>query len=165
MLRQSCLRLSILALCVSCGGLEPPQKIVETQADPVAPGTPIVFTGQVFLEGALSHEANGSILVSVRFAGGDAPVLERGYEVTDPWRTRSAYQFGLTAEDKVGTELPVLARNMVVVARYDADGNPLTRGPADVEVMIPARTGATDLALVLRRHDPDMPQAAVVGDQ
>lgn len=117
------------------------------------------------MEGSLGRETNGAVIVSVRFDGSATPILQRSYEVTDPWRTGDAIQFGLTEEDKFGTDLPVFARNMVLVACFDADGNPLTHGPADVEAVIPARTGATDLAIVLRRQDPDMPQAAVVGDK
>ncbi|MBL8857341.1 MAG: hypothetical protein JNL28_02395 [Planctomycetes bacterium] len=165
MLLRSCIKLSILALCVSCGGSNPPQPKVELQADPVDPGTLIVFTGQVFLEGSLGHETNGSIVVSVRFPATNVPVLQRSYEVSDPWRTGNSIQFGLSPADKVGEQLPVFARNMIVVARFDADGNPLTRGPGDVEAMTASKTGATDIAFVLRRQDPDLPQASVVGDK
>jgi hypothetical protein len=154
----------ILALA-ACGGAPAPEHAPETQADPVDEGTRIAFSGQVLIDGDLAREAHGAILVSVRYVGGRNVLLQRSYEIGDPWRSGDSIQFGLSAEDKVVDKLPVFARRMSLVVRFDADGNPATDERDNVEVETTVKTGASDIAVVLRRSEADAPRAARAGSK
>jgi hypothetical protein len=152
----------ILALA-ACDGGSAPDARPETQADPVEEGTRIAFSGQVLLDGALALETHGAIVVSVRYVGGRNVLLQRSYEIGDPWRSGDSIQFGLSAEDTVVDKLPVFARRMSLVVRFDADGNPATDERKNVEVESTVMTGANDIAVALRRSESDAPRAARAG--
>lgn len=152
----------VLALA-ACDGAPAPERTPELQADPVDAGTPITFSGQVQFEGALALETHGAIVVSVRYVRGRDVILQRSYEIADPWRAGDSIQFGLSDEDKVMDELPTFARRMALVVRFDADGNPATNEPTNVEVETIVMTGAHDIAVVLRPPETDAPRAASAG--
>ncbi len=154
-----------LLILTACGGDPSPDRAPEELADPVDPATPIRFSGQVFLEGSLAHETRGAIHVAVLHVGGTRPVLERNYELTDPWRARNALAFGLSPEDRVGEREPRFARRMSLLVSYDADGNPDTASTEDVQVRTTVLTGATDIAVSLRRDEPEGPRAARAREQ
>lgn len=159
------LSLNLAAALAGCDGGATPEKAPEPLADPVDSGTRIAFSGQIMLDGALAEETRGAIVVSIRYVNGRNVLLQRSYEINDPWRTGDSIQFGLTAEDKVVDKLPVFARHMALVVRFDADGNPATNETDDVEVESTVTTGAADLAVVLRRTNTDAPRAARVGNK
>lgn len=154
-----------LLILAACGGDLPQERMPEALADPVDPGTRIVFSGQVLLEGSLAHEVRGAIHVSVRPIGGTRPILERSYELADPWRTRNSIPFGLSPADQVAEGEPRYARRMSLLVSYDADGIPDTRSSEDVQVQATVATGATDIAVSLRRDEPEGPRAARAGEK
>jgi len=122
----------------------PPPVVV---ADPVQPGTPLRFTGQITLEGALAESRAGVIEVSVRNAGDPRPILSRRYSADDPWRVGSTLAFGLSKDDAVSNPMPTLGREMELVVRFDADGDPKTRSSLDREVVQRVPTGSTDVVV------------------
>jgi hypothetical protein len=158
-IRGLVLPLSLALALAACGGGDTPERAPEALADPVDEGTRIAFSGQVLLDGALARETHGSIVVSIRYIGGRTVLLQRSYEIGDPWRSGDSIQFGLTAEDKVVEKLPVFARRMSLVVRFDTDGNPATNEVENVEVETVATTGAADLAVALRLAETDAPRA------
>jgi hypothetical protein len=158
-IRGLALSLNLAALLAACDRAPAPEPAPEPLADPVDAGTRIAFSGQVLLDGPLAKESRGSIVVSIRYVNGRNVILQRSYAIDDPWRTGDSIQFGLTAEDKVVDKLPVFARHMSLVVRYDADANPATRGAEDAEAESVAKTGASDLAVVLRLAETDAPRA------
>lgn len=152
-----------LLLCAACEQRAPaPVAKPEPPADPADPKTRVCFAGDVILAGALARETTGAIVLFVRAVASQQPLLQRSYEAEDPWRSRNAIAFGLTAADKVVETLPAFGREMELVARFDSDGNPATREDADVEVVTRARTGATDILIVLARNEADLARAAQV---
>jgi hypothetical protein len=163
LIRGLLLPLSLALAFAACDGAPAPEKAPEPLADPVDAGTRIAFSGQVLLDGDLAQETRGSIVVSIRYVGGKNVLLQRSYEISDPWRSGDSIQFGLTTEDKVVEKLPVFGRRMSLVVRFDADGNPATNEAENVEVETVAKTGANDLAVVLRLAETDAPRAARAG--
>jgi len=158
------LLLSILALS-GCDGGSHSEHAPETQADPVDAGTRIVFSGQVLLDAALKDERQGSIVISVGYVGEQRALLQRFYELGDPWRTGDTLQFGLSAQDHVLDTLPTFARYMSLVVRFDVDGNPATNDPLDVEVTTTVKTGASDIAVLLHRSETVASRSARVGSK
>lgn len=145
--------LPLLALGAGCDAEPAPKPPPEVLADPVDPGTRLAFSGLVLLEGDLSRETGGSIVVTVQYVGDRIPLLQRCYEIGDPWRAGDAFPFGLSVADKVVDPLPPFGRHMQLVVRYDADGNPATRGPGDVQSALTVATGSSDVAVALRRAE------------
>lgn len=157
----------ILVLCAACSRTSAP---TPSLSEPLVPGTPERFAGEVVLVGAPARATDGSVEVAVRPIGGDTAIWSRSYEVRDPWWTsgtnRRSLPFGISKADSVevagekdsdfddeesgspaGSQL--LAREMELVVRFDPDGNPSTHAAGDIEVVTRARTGATDLVVTL----------------
>jgi hypothetical protein len=153
-------RACLLFLCAACGRSAPAPVGPAPVDDPVAAGTPLRFTGEVVLSGALARKTDGAVLVSVRPVGQTKAIWRRSYEIADPWWTvgprERSLPFGLSPLDTLVEPPAQLSQVMEVVARYDPDGNADTDEPGDVEVVARARTGATDLVLVLGRPPADL---------
>ncbi len=181
----------LFLLCAACSRTPSPAPIV---FEPLPPGTLPRFTGEVVLTGKLARATDGSVDISVRPIGGAKAIWSRSYEIRDPWWTggpnRRSLPFGLSRLDGVeGSGAPSsgalssgalssgtssssaaaagvqpISREMEVVVRFDADGDPHTDGPDDVELVTRALTGATDLVLTLGgppanlRVGPDLSQ-------
>lgn len=154
-----------LFLCGACERTPPAVPRPEPPADPVDAQTRLCFTGDVVLRDQLERETRGAIVLSVRPIGGRTAYLQRSYEILDPWRTGNSIAFGLSPRDGVVDPLPTFGREMELVVRFDADGNPATDEAGDVEVVTRARTGAVDLAIEIARTGPDHPRAAEVDGQ
>ncbi len=171
----------LFLVCAACSRTPaPPPSVFE----PLPPGTLPRFTGEVVLTGKLAHATDGSVEISVRPIGSATAIWSRAYEIRDPWWTggpnRRSLPFGLSPRDGiVGSGAPSPdtgpskalphaeqrpSREMEIVVRFDADGNPDTDGPGDVELVTRALTGATDLVLTLGgppanlRVGPDLSQ-------
>ncbi len=160
----SAVQASVLALLFcGCRESEPP-KPAEPLADPAPPGTALRFAGEVVLR---CDDAEGALVLSVRPVGSKGALLRRTYAIADPaWVRRGDEQsihFGLDVRDALEDPRAPFAREMELVARFDADGNPETTEPASFERMWRARTGALDLELVLERADEGLTSAARAG--
>lgn len=134
----------------------------EIVVDPVASDTPLRFTGTITLTGRVAHAPQGTIEIAVRRENEGPDLLARTYAVDDPCRTGDVLAFGLTTEDAVGEPLPRFSRSMVLVARFDRDGDPRTRSPEDLEVAHRVDAGATDLFVSLGRGDVDAARSVQV---
>jgi hypothetical protein len=168
-----------LLLCAACSRTPEPAPSV---SEPLPPGTLPRFVGEVVLTGKLAHAKNGSVDIAVRPIGGSA-IWSRSYDIRDPWWTsspnRRSLPFGLSSLDRDGPDASsgatpadgdgtrqALSKEMEIVVRFDADGDPATESPDDVELVTRARTGATDLVLTLGgppanlRAGPDLSQTS-----
>lgn len=143
----------LFLVCAACHRDASVPGAAAAATDPVAPGTPLRFTGEVVLTGRLARASTGAVVILVRPVGGKDASWRRSYEVADPWWTQTAsgrsLPFGLSPDDALVDPAPPLSAEMEIVARYDPDGNPDTLDTDAVEVATRARTGATDLVLTL----------------
>jgi hypothetical protein len=176
----------LFLLCAACSRTPEP---APSLGEPLPPGTIPRFTGEVVLAGKLARATDGSVEISVRPIGGKNAIWSRSYEIGDPWWTESANRrslpFGLSPLDGVegsgapspsagsragtGSREPAqqaISKEMEIVVRFDADGDPDTAGPDDVELVQRALTGTTDLVLTLGgppanlRVGPDLSQTS-----
>lgn len=151
--------LALAGLCAACGEAQPVPEVV---LDPVPAGTNVRFTGTLTLTGRMAQATQGTIEVSVRREANGPSLLSRTYAVDDPARVGDVLAFGLSRLDAVVDPLPTFSRSMVLVARFDKDGDPKTRAEEDFEANFRVDTGATDLFVALRRTDADGTRAAQV---
>lgn len=131
--------------------------------DPVRPGTPVRFTGQIVLDEATARLQRGTIEISVRNAGSLEPILARTYAVDDPWRAGATIAFGLSKADAVADPVPPFSREMELVVRFDSDGAPSTRSPQDREIVQRVPTGSTDILVQLDPLETGALRAAQAG--
>jgi hypothetical protein len=155
---------ALLLLCsFGCRESEPP-KAPEQLADPAPAGTALRFAGDLVLRG---DDADGALVITVRKVGSKDAVLRRTYAIADPaWARRGearCLHFGLDARDALEDDGVPIAREMELVARYDADGNPATLEAESFEHAWRARTGDLNLEYVLERPDGGLTSAARAG--
>jgi hypothetical protein len=141
----------------------------EGAAEPLAPGTPIRFAGEVALEGAIAGVEGGAITLTVRAIGAEANrderALRRSYEVRDPyWRTADGARriyFHLDGNDALAAGAPPFLGQMELEARYDPDGNVATEEEGVVRATTRVRTGSRDIHVAIRPSpSPADPSAA-----
>ena len=111
------------------------------------------FAGELVVRGDPGVLDPGVVTISIVRPGDEAPILTRSWDLGDPvWRASRGEQriyFSLDARDAWPGVQAELGPDMELLARWDPDGNPVTDEPEVARVRVPARAGATDLAVEL----------------
>lgn len=121
-------------------------------AGPAAGGgaTEKKISGVIKIQKGLSLPSSGRLFISARnLQAGGPPVAVKRL----PLPAQFPFSFELTEKDQMMADSEAFAGTLMVTARVDQDGDPLSRQPGDLSGSLEAQVGSSGLTIELKKND------------